>query len=233
MKRIVLTIMITIFTGSDFAAQSNDLRDSRRPAKNKNAEVSRKSITEKDYNDRMRQASITTSKKAVRSVSIQTIYKDGKVVKTIQAVNERDLYGHQRIHTIENGGEKERETDLIIAEGFQYSRVDGGGWKRVDLSAIVFDNLVKSSRPKKRESLVSTYFEKPGVLGGRPARILINQYVWKSRDKFMESRWWISDDGLFLRQETTEGTVSTHVVTTQWVNVYHYDSHIKIEAPIE
>src|SRR5690348_4541215 len=104
MKRIVLTFIIMIFAWADFPAQSNDLPNSSRRTKNKTAKVSRKPITDKVYNDRMLQASIVTRKKPLRTVSVQTIYKDGKVIKTIRTVDERDISDRQRMHTIEITG---------------------------------------------------------------------------------------------------------------------------------
>ncbi len=73
------------------------------------------------------------------------------------------------------------------------------------------------------------------VLNNYSARLFEQMYIGSEQNglTYQETKHWISDDGLPLKSEISEGFLSPRVETSRTINVYEYDPKITIEAPIK
>lgn len=168
-----------------------------------------------------------------RVETVSEKYSDGNLTESVTAIQESILPDRFRYVIREKIGDKINEAEIITIGDFQYSRQNGGNWTKIDLSKTggTGTGTGVSGRPVScRQTTTESVF-----LNGYMAQ-LIEELVVNSSDKgltYNEEKHWISDDGLLLKSEESNGLLSPKIEKSKTVRNYEYNPNIKIEAPIK
>ena len=124
-----------------------------------------------------------------------------------------------------------------------FCRFETRSWEKKDTNCLTGFPALKSQASHQVLGIVSTRFTVDDVsLGGTKARIFTEFTKYKNqalpnndgdRLRYYESRFWLGEKGLILRQEIRSGFVVEKDISSMWIDIYDYNpKDLKIEAPI-
>lgn len=197
----------------------------------------RKLIGYKEYYDGIaRRPEVGWFDRTHRVETLEEELSNGAVVKSDLEVSEVVLPDRQRYYrkTVVSG--KVKEFEQITIEYFQYTRVDGGEWSKVDLRQQKPGVGYGSSAGSGSSRVACTqYSVEPVVIGGLPVKLyeMIDIETFGNELKFEEKRSWKSDEGLPYRTEHVKGFAFPRIETWREVVTYDYSNDLKLDAPID
>ena len=168
-----------------------------------------------------------------RVETLRENFTDGVVTRSSTTVSESVQPDRHRYYSknVENGTTFER--DSITIGDFNYSRENGGAWKKIDLRKSGLDAV--STGGTGSDSMACSQFSvEPAVINGIAVKLYerVDVTTFEGLLTVRESRRWISEDGTPYREEEVYGTVSPRTERTRTTTTYEYDPRIKIEAPM-
>lgn len=169
--------------------------------------------------------------RSYRTETKDEAFSEGSLVKMITRITEKLLPNRSRSYYRVNEGGKVIESESILIDNFLYARENSGPWTKTDLSKSGSgggSGSATSATSCRQLTVEAVVFE------GRPS-LLFNELLILGSNTltFSERQKWFADDGLILKEEILEGSLSPRTETRRFVVTYEYDPEIKIEAPIK
>jgi hypothetical protein len=207
------------------------------PSQGTTAFGQRKLIGYKEYYDAIaRSPEVGWSERTHRVETLEEELSNGAVIRSDLEVSEVVLPDRQRYYKKTVSGGKVKEFEQITIEYFQYTRVDGGEWSKVDLRQQKPGVGYGSSTGSGSSRIACTqYSVEPVVIGGLPVKLyeMIDIESAGNELKLEEKRSWKSDEGLPYRTEHVKGFAFPRAETWREVVTYDYSTDLKINAPID
>ena len=195
-----------------------------------------KEITKEEYYGPWRAALQKARTLSRRNVSKTEILKDGKVSATDEWTYEYVLPDRIRYIHKETEGDITRQTEQIDMGKTKYCRRGNGPWEKIQSPCIGGGAGGIPSTISASYSVENTKADKQDVK-------LFRQYITykdtfsKNKENeglsYYETKYWLSKDGLLIKEEIRYGFVDSKMVKRITVGTYEYDQNIKIEAPIK
>jgi hypothetical protein len=158
---------------------------------------------------------------------------DGVVTTSNTYVSEYLLPDRKRYYSqkVEDG--KVTEFEQITIDHWEYTRTDGGAWKKVDLRGQAGGTGYGSGSGSAGMSCRQFSVENV-IISGVSAKLFESLDVTSLGQElsFHESKHWIGEDGTPHRTEQFKGRLHPRVETFREITTYDYNPNIKIEAPI-
>ncbi len=196
-----------------------------------------KEITSDEYYTRARAARDKGRGLNRHQISKTTRVKDGKMTNAEEWQYKFDLPGRIHYVHIVNSNGKASRTEEINIDGAKYCKMGDAPWEQITGSCIMGSGLSSGPSPE------STKYTVEKVRLNKKEITLYRQYIiYKNNSSenkenegrsFYESKFWLSKDGLIIREERSDGLIEPKRINRVTIDTYEYDPQIKIEAPIK
>jgi hypothetical protein len=195
-----------------------------------------KEITKDEYYSPWRAARTKARELNRRNISKTERFIDGKVSDTDEWRYEYD--GKDKIHYVHivNSNGKTFRTEEITIGQTRYCKKNDGPWEQVTSSCI---GGGASSMPNTKSV---KYTVEKAKLSNKEVSLYVEYITYKdtfSKNEaneglsYNDSRFWLSKDGLIVREERSSGLIDPKRLNKVTVDTYEYDTRIRIEAPIK
>ena len=197
-----------------------------------------KQISKEDYYQIFREANKKRFDTSRRESSQLKEYKDGKLLYTVEFVSEYLPPDKYHSVTIQNFNDSTKKNESIIINKIRYCRKDDGDWKQTNEYCGYGAGIGGPS------NIISTkYTVKDTKINDQKAKLYEEFTVYKNnyssnKDKegfsFWQERYWLSEDGFILREESGSGLLEPERLYRQETITYEYNpKNLEIEAPIK
>lgn len=193
-----------------------------------------KQITENEYYQAYRNARNKLSNISYRETTKEEYYKDKKQSDTAETVIEFLPPNMEHYFFTENYSGQIRKDELIKIGETYFCRNKSGNWEKSQ-------NWCAAMRLSGLSNIVESKFSvEETKINNKPTKLYQSYITTKGiseKDKevlyYHEDKFWVSNEGLLMRQEMESGTIEPKKVTSKTSVLYELNpKNLKIEAPI-
>jgi len=191
-----------------------------------------KSITRENYLSALKEAETKTEKEIRKEVSIQKLYANGEITRTLTNTTEHLPPDRSRWLGITAEGNSVGRIEQILVGNFYYRKENEGEWVKravVDDEGIGLGGGFGGTDDSTRE-----YFIEEAKIGKEKFQVLIEKTVNFNKTYFDERRIWISKKGLIFKEAATTSFMELKNIVSSIDVVYDYKvKPAKIEPPVK